>query len=229
MTVNGGGGFNTATLNDQNDQATFISPSTWAVDASSVARSYPTLVGEFLRTVTRTVEYTGLSSLVLDGGGGPNTFNVHAIAAGVSVTVNAGPGDDTINVGDTANSLDDIRGPVTVNGGDGTDVLNVNDQGDTDSHSYGVNATQVVRSAEDPAAIVPITINYGTLESLVINLSNSLNTFNVNGDAAGTPVTLNGGTAFDNLIVASAASVTTTWQITSLEPVIDLSSAAHSL
>jgi hypothetical protein len=214
VTVNGSGGIDTATLNDQNDQATFLSPSIWAIDGSSVARSYHTLVGGFLRTVTRTVQYNGLSSLVLNGGSGPNTFNVSAIAAGVSVTVNAGPGDDTTNVGNAANSLDDILGPVTVNGGDGNDVVNVNDQGDTDSHSYGLSATQVVRSAEDPAATVPVTINYGTIESLAINLSSSLNTFNVVGAAAGTGTTVNGGTAFDNLIVAGTAADTATWQIT---------------
>src|SRR5262249_36856701 len=61
---------------------------------------------------------------------------------------------------------------------------------------------------------VPITINYGTLESVVVNLSNSLNTMNVTGDAAGTPVAVNGGSAFDNLIVAGTASDTTTWHIT---------------
>jgi Ca2+-binding RTX toxin-like protein len=200
LTVNGDQGSDTVNLDDQG--TTFND--SYIVSSTSVTRP-------FFGGLT----YGTIENLTLNAESGDNTINVQSTAKGTTVTVNAGPGDDTINVGNASNSLDDINplGPITVNGGDGHDVLNGNDQGDTDSHSYGLNATQFGRSAEDPAATVAITINYGTLEGLVINLSNSLNTLGIIGDAAGTPVTVHGGTAFDNLIVATTAADTTTWEI----------------
>ena len=46
-----------------------------------------------------------------------------------------------INVGSTANTLDDIQGPLTVAGGGGSNVLNVNDQGTTTSQTFAIAST----------------------------------------------------------------------------------------
>jgi hypothetical protein len=203
--VNGQGGSNTLVFEDSPSTAGKRYDLTSAV-LNVVNATFPEL----------TLSYHNIGSLTAFGGSGGNVFNIDSTAAGTAVTVNTGAGDDTINVGNAGQSLDDIHplGPVTVNGQGGHDVLNVLDQGDTDSHSYGLSAARVVRSAEDPTATSPITINYAALEGLLINLSNSLNTMSVNGDAAGAPVTVHGGSAFDNLIVAGTAADTTIWQIT---------------
>ena len=71
-----------------------------------------------------------MASLILNGGGsGGNTFTVQATPSGVPVTINAGAGDDVVNVGSAANSIDNLLGALTVNGQGGNNILNINDQG----------------------------------------------------------------------------------------------------
>jgi hypothetical protein len=60
---------------------------------------------------------TTLSGLTVQGGGtGGNTFNVQSTAANTTLTIQTGPGQDVINVGSAAGTLDDIRGRVIVAG-----------------------------------------------------------------------------------------------------------------
>jgi hypothetical protein len=64
------------------------------------------------------VDYSSssLTSLTLEAGSGVDTFDVQALGPGTPVTIDTGEVNDTVNVGDTSNSLDKIQGPVTVNG-----------------------------------------------------------------------------------------------------------------
>src|SRR5262249_44990316 len=69
---------------------------------------------------------SAVSSLTLNGSSHNNTYNVQD--SNIPVTLHTGGGNDTINVGSVANTLDDIHGPLTVDGQGGFDTLNVNDQ-----------------------------------------------------------------------------------------------------
>ncbi len=81
--------------------------------------------------------------ITINAGTGNDTVNVRYTIEGVPVTVNAGSGNDTINLGTAGNSLDAILGAVTVYGGGGSDKLSGdsgNDKlcgGDGDDWMYG--------------------------------------------------------------------------------------------
>ena len=85
------------------------------------------------------------------------------------MTVYGNGGDDTFDVGNTFNSLDDIQSAVTIYGGAGTgDKININDQSDAGLNGYTVNGTSLTRVSLTPPATV--TVNYeATLEELVLN------------------------------------------------------------
>src|SRR5262249_22541948 len=74
--------------------------------------------------------------VTVNAGNGNDTVNVQAIAA--ALTVNGQGGNDTINVGNAANVLDSIAGTLTVNGDAGTNTVNVNDQGTGGPRTYTV-------------------------------------------------------------------------------------------
>lgn len=164
---------------------------TAAVDTLDVTSILVTRGGE-------TVAYSGLEGLTINALGEDDNINVQSTAASTPVTVNGGDDDDTFNIGNALNSLDDILGAVTVNGNDPTasDALNVNDQGDADPHGYIVTSTTVER---DGAA----AITYGTVESLTLNGGGGGNLINVQSTAAGTVVVVNAGASDDDVTVDS--------------------------
>ncbi len=151
VTVNGGSaGFSSLTLNDQ----AFSTGNDFFVSASVISRGFTPAAFRFNQ----------INTLIINGSTGTvaigNTFDVQSIAANTAVTIHAGGRDDTITVGNAANTLDDIRGPLTVDGQAGTDTLNINDQGSTTPHLYSVTSTRVIRAPGGP------TINYSNIERL---------------------------------------------------------------
>ncbi len=146
-----------------------------------------------------------IARVTVDGGSGGNTFNVQATVTNGLLpitTINSGSGNDTINVGDTANTLNEIRGALTVNGQAGFDTLNINDQGSTTPHSYTVTATTVTRSPGGPV------ITYSGIESLNVHpgliFAGPLppgggNAVNVESTDAATAVTIDAGGATVNV------------------------------
>jgi hypothetical protein len=110
------------------------------------------------------------------------------------VTINTQPGDNaTIDVGDGASSLDDLQGPLTVNGADGATVaLNVNDQQTAFGEEYTLTQGGIGRSGTAP-------IGFNDIQGVTVNGGGLGNTFDVEGETAGTPATINTG-AGDNLV-----------------------------
>src|SRR5262249_30490050 len=84
----------------------------------------------------------GEEGMTLCGETGNNTININSTNFFSPVTVNAGAGNDTINVG---TGFEFPVGAVTVNGQRGTDKVNVNDQTGDDSHTYTVTGTTLDR------------------------------------------------------------------------------------
>jgi hypothetical protein len=146
------------TANDSPD--TSARTVTMAVSGSGIA----TITG--LAPATITYDQVDINHVTVDGGSGGNTFNVQATVTNGLLpitTVNSGSGNDTINVGDTSNTINEIRGALTVNGQAGFDILNINDQGSTIAHHYTVTSTTVVRSRPGEPTI---TITYADIETL---------------------------------------------------------------
>jgi hypothetical protein len=143
------------------------------------------------------------SSVQVFGGSGGNTFDVQSTPAGVNLTVNAGAGSDTVNVGSAANSLDPITA-VTVNG-NGSTVLILNDQGATGRTEYDVYSGKITREPITLPATPPTqTVTYAGLASITLNGSNSSDgdQFFALGSPAGTSVSLNAGSGGFNQFLA---------------------------
>jgi Ca2+-binding RTX toxin-like protein len=76
----------------------------------------------------------GVANLTVNGGAAGNTYNVQGIGPGAAVTLNTGDGDDTVNVGDSEQTLDELAGTLTVNGQGGNNTLNINAQGEEEGN-----------------------------------------------------------------------------------------------
>jgi hypothetical protein len=122
----------------------------------------------------------GVSSLVVDGGSGSNTFTVSSTAANTPLTLTTGPigsrsfnhvyikgsssavsvqstSDDSVSVGN-AGSLAGIGGPVNVSNWSGQDTLVIDDSNDSRGRSINItdNAVKFAAAGSEPA----VTINY---------------------------------------------------------------------
>ena len=143
LTVNGGTGVNVLNVNDQGD----ATANTYSVTNTGVTRN-------------------GGVSISLRHGGKPGAQLRHGRRYGRraqhrgrhSADGQRGSGNDIVNVGSAANSLDAVLGAVTINGQGGLgDTVNVNDQGDATANTYGVTSTAVTRNGG-------VSISYATVE-----------------------------------------------------------------
>jgi hypothetical protein len=69
------------------------------------------------------LDYDTAESLTLRAGPGDDTINVNSTGWLVPVTIDAGAGNDAVNVTPTSMSLNDVQGDLTVNGESATDTL----------------------------------------------------------------------------------------------------------
>jgi hypothetical protein len=131
------------------------------------------------------------------------------------VQVNAGTGNDTINIGfppalTPGGTLDGIRGTVTVDGGGqvvgGGDVLNINDQGTTGGKFYQIEASVVQRTNLDLSTAV--YVSYTTMQKVVLNAGAGGDAFSVISTAFATPVTINANGGADTVSVGKPVSLT---------------------
>jgi Ca2+-binding RTX toxin-like protein len=128
---------------------------------------------------------------VLNTGAGADVVRVRGTAGanGASLFVTGATGDDTIQIGSAANTLDAITGPVTVqgNGHVAGDSLTVNDGGNTTVNRTFTLSPGAVSWQGGP------TISYGTTETVVLNAGQRGDSFIVKGTAAQAALTVNAG------------------------------------
>jgi hypothetical protein len=108
LTVNGGGGADVLTIDDR---------------VAYAGQNYTVTSTTASRSGTATITFSDLESLVLNGGNGGNTFVVSDMAAGPSITLNTGTGDDVVEV-----NVSDVGGapayaPLTIDGQAGNNRL----------------------------------------------------------------------------------------------------------
>jgi len=146
------------------------------------------------------IVYGTLEALAIGLGSGGDTFTVVSTHAGTTevntngggdrvtlvavsgvTTVNAGDGDDTVNVG--VGDLDPLQRPVTVTSGSGNDRVNVDDGADanTKSVNYDVTPSKVTSSARPGllARAFAGLVYDGTTERLSLTGTNAANTFHI--------------------------------------------------
>jgi hypothetical protein len=145
---------------------------------------------------TTTYELNSITSLTINAGAGDDTFNINSTAAGVPVFANGQGGNDLYNIASASEFLDNIQGAVTINDGSGTNNLFVFDQNDTFAgDTWSITSTGIQRTAE-------ALISYSGVQSVTImgGASTPMN-YGISSTAAGTPVTINAGSAADHFTV----------------------------
>jgi hypothetical protein len=205
-----GAGNDTVTVNDSPNATNAIitaTTPTFTITGQSVTRSnavhYVFGGKSGSATPTTEIDYGGVAKLEVDGGHSGNAFNVQGTAAGTPVTIQTGAGNDTVTVGDAANTVAGIRGGVTVHGR-GTASLNVNDQGTTTAQEYDVWSDHITW-APYGASSLPTYVTYDGIANLIFNGSSGPNNaLGVVGTAPGTTTVVNGHGGNDEFVVSGS-------------------------
>jgi hypothetical protein len=149
-----------------------------------------------------TVQASGVATLSGDfqdtGDGGGVT--IAGTVTGTSVSVTGGTGTDNLLVNFAGGASLPVG--LSFTGGGGSDTMTVSDQGGTAVRTYRITSTSVSRNG-GPA------LTYSGIEALVVKGGDSVDTFNVQGTLAATPLTLNGGGGNDVFNFSSDAPANT--------------------
>jgi Ca2+-binding RTX toxin-like protein len=203
VTIEGGGGTATLTLNDQNDS---LAGQQFDLTATGMTMTGP----------GPAVTYHGLSSVVLNGGSGAMAYFVDSTSA--ALTINTGKSRNLVTVCQNAEDLDALAGALTISGS-GADTLVVNDQLNRDVFygGYGVSpyllsltSSTITRTAEAPlypgstfAIYHSASITYWNIGFLTVNSATQpYALLNLESTAAGTTVNVTAGDG-NNLIQVS--------------------------
>jgi len=139
-----------------------------------------------------TIENTHQGQTYLNTAAGNDAVNVYAISG--ETTVKTGAGNDSIKVGNPNKQINQINALLILKGGLGNDGLAINNAGDTSTHSGTLTDTQLTGLG------MTGQIDYGSFESLEVQLGDGDNTFTVESTHKGqTTVEVNKGN--DSVVV----------------------------
>jgi hypothetical protein len=149
-----------------------------------------------VNATTTTYGLNSLTSLTINAGAGNDVFHINSTAAGVPVIANGEGDTDTFNIAPASQFLDNIQGAVTVDGGSGVNSLTVFDGNDAVSgDSWTITPTTLQRTRE-------AVITYGGVQGVTLHGgASTAMSYGISGTAAGTPVTINAGSANDNFLL----------------------------
>ncbi len=192
----GGGGINYLSVSD------YTGPNvghSYSLTASSVGRDNSTVATYDAQT----------QAVWLNPGTGDNTINVYATAATAQTQISLQPtGTDSIIVGDTANTLDEIRGVLVIAGQAGPsgnlDGLVLNDQGNGNGNTYEVETwSDPLSPAIDVRRNGQLLVSAFTLSHCDLSTGAGNDTVNVSGTAPGTNYSISTGAGDDLVQVGS--------------------------
>jgi hypothetical protein len=146
--------------------------------------------------------------VTVHGTGDNDTVTVGKVVSGSPMTVLAGDGDDTVNVGSPApGTVDGISGNLTIHGGNGVDTLNIEDTGDTSSNTGTVTATTV--TGLDMGG----TVTYDSFATLNVGLGSAADVLTIAGTHGGaTNVDGNNGDDVFNIRAISGPTTVDGWK-----------------
>jgi Ca2+-binding RTX toxin-like protein len=133
-----------------------------------------------------------------------DTVIIGVVDAGSPMTVNAGDGDDTVNVGTPApGTVDGISGNLTIHGGNGVDILNIEDTGDANSNTGTLTATTI--TGLDMGG----TVTYDSFATLNVGLGSAADVFTIAGTHTGATNVHgnNGGDVFNIRAISGPTTV----------------------
>jgi acrosin len=118
-----------------------------------------------------------VSQILIFGHGGNDTIRIKGLDGDTTAVVNAGSGNDTINVGD-GDLNTNVLSAVTVNGDSGDDLLIIRD-GDDDGGTYNITPQSLQKTNSQ---LVSWTV--GDTESLQVVGTEFTDTFNLSGNVS---------------------------------------------
>jgi hypothetical protein len=194
--LTGGAGNNTFTVTDWSGTGTLSGLG--GTDTANIIKTTPNT-----GTLTNTnvsglglgaagISYDTIETLNVNLSSGADTFNVQSTNAATLTTINAGTGDDIINVSSNAPAagiVDNIAGPLFVNGQGGADFLNVDDSSSSSGKTGALTNSQLLGLAMGAQGIT-----YTGLARLDVHLGSGSDTFNIRSTAPATTVYTGGGT-----------------------------------
>jgi len=153
---------------------------------------------------TSTFNNTEVTSIVIDGEDGDDDIFLYGIQADVPVIINAGNGNDFIQIGD--GDVDDIntgvQGNVTVNGGAGTDGVSFFDFLDEiGNDTYTITSSTVQKTASSTSGV--LNYNNADIESITLTGNPQNDTFLLNSADATVNYIFNGFNGNDTLVVGT--------------------------
>jgi hypothetical protein len=196
LTVNGQAGSDVLTLSDM---------------GSTVGRTYTVTSTSVSRSGAALITYGSIESVAINATATADVFYVKSTAAGTSVTLHEGSGNDRVGVGSHADdsgsfptsTLDLIQGPLTIDGGapnfdgtEGIDSIELHDEGNRSGQTFTVTSTGVSRSG-----MAPITFSFQ--DNVTLNAGGFNDVVNVRSTVIGTVVYLNLGKGDDMVNVGN--------------------------
>ncbi len=154
----------------------------------------------------RSVRYYDMGAVNLNLNNNNNTLDIPSSPSAGTMTINAGSGNDTFNVGSASNTLGGI-GNLTINAGGGSDTLNLNDTGDSESVNGWVTHNTIAGFR------MPGTITYSGVDTWNLSLGSGANTVGIDTSDTGFAGTNNiyggtGGTATTATLGSSSGAAT---------------------
>jgi hypothetical protein len=157
--------------------------------ADTTARALQFSASQFTGVVQ--VDFTGVGTMTLNAGSGNDAIAVLGTPAGMSLTINADPGNDNVSLGD-GNIDADLLGPVTVNGSAGTDSLTIDNHSDATSETQTLSAFDFIDSG--------VSYGFSGIDgTMTVNLGSGANNLTVNALLSRTTIT--GGSGDDSFAV----------------------------
>jgi hypothetical protein len=192
----------TGTLN-VNDQGT-TTKQTYTVASADPAQSPQNIVGELFFSDANDIEFLNIGHVNLNAGSGNNTINVQQVLNTVVLNVFAGAGNNTFNAGNIGFTVNDLLGSIFLHGGGGSNTLIVNDQAAAAAETYTIQPTSVMRNSG------PVLINFdASFKTLTVNGTNTGFTnglFNVVDTPKNAVTTLNTGSDNSTVNVQGTSS-----------------------
>jgi hypothetical protein len=143
---------------------------------------------------------SSVSSIRIEAGEGDDQIFIHGTPSGVTTQINAGVGNDIINIGN--GNLLPIEGNLIIQGGDyDGNTLNINDQLAPLGNTYTIEHNRFTRSS------FPVLTYDASVEVLTLNAGKGADTIDVLSTASGTPVTINAGDRNDVIRITPSSKV----------------------
>jgi hypothetical protein len=194
LTVNGGGGSNVLSVNDQRaDEGTIYS-----ITSATIERS-----GDTSSVSSVSIGYSGVQSVTVNSGNHRNQVFVKSLAQGTNLIIRAGTGNDTVVAGNATNGVGDIRGFLDVFGAplSSTTVI-LDDTANTSPRNFTVERTRVTFGN-------PGHVGYSGIQHLDLNGGSGGNDFALFETPLGLLTTINAGTGSDSVRAIGIGQIST--------------------